>query len=176
MKKLPPKLSNYSKEYFALLSWAHNELTEKDKADGTYRDMVSIRATNGTSNNASRLLFEINQLRKSLRFWAPSSELTEQSEALLFKAEGEYLAIRLRFKRVNLINVDDLPDFENFMETVKVPATEKTDEEAKKELDSSYTEIPGIDKDKEKEVNIALASATSSDYIEKVLGHELDTI
>ena len=78
-RKLPDQLSTFPAELFGVLKWSHEKLTE----NGVEIKEVTV-GSNLPKPQATRLRFRLNQLRKSLEFWAPNDELSEQAKNLMF--------------------------------------------------------------------------------------------
>ena len=79
--RLPNALGTFQREYFALVSYAHDKLF----AEGETAVQVAFKM----KPELTRTVAQLNSLRKSLEYWAPNSEVTAQINQIKFdKAEG----------------------------------------------------------------------------------------
>lgn len=126
-RKIPPQLKTYPKELYAVLSWAHKELTD---------NVVQIKnITIGkdlTKAQANRLRFRLNQLGRSLEFWAPNAEISQQSENLMFfmrltdrTKDDELWNVNASLRSSeSLLDCNTLPGFDKILKELEIPKAE----------------------------------------------------
>ena len=126
MTKLPSNLEVYPREYYALVFWADERLTEIPNKP------IAIPMPN--RSRAAKFVLTANRLRRSLNYFAPQAEVTSKINALTF-ARVEVPALNHPYKsntptvwqvvidrrQQDLSFLSDLEGFADKLRTVEIP-------------------------------------------------------
>ena len=138
--KIPEQLDTYPEELFGVLQYAHEVLIGEHP---TEPQLLEVAVTGSIANSAaSRVRFRLNQLRKSLDFWAPNSELAVNSQNLMFTlagnsaegSEGVQVIAKHRKKSAKAMKFEQIPGLIDTISKVEVPKPEISIEEVERKM------------------------------------------